>query len=82
MRDVRYVASQPWPFASSLMIACTAQADDDAVTLDTHELEDAIWVSRDDVRAALDGAPDARFIAPPRYAIAHSLLTSWADSAA
>ncbi len=77
--DVRYVASQPWPFASSLMIACIARAQDDALDLDTTEIEDAMWVTRDEVRAALAGAPDARFGAPPRYAIAHTLLSAWVD---
>lgn len=75
--DVRYVASQPWPFPSSLMIACIAQAEGDSLTLDTNELEDAIWVTRDEVRAALDEHPDARFGAPPPYAIAHTLLRAW-----
>ncbi len=75
--DVRYVASQPWPFPSSLMIACIAQAEGDSLTLDTDELEDAIWVTRDEVRAALDGQPHARFGAPPPYAIAHTLLRVW-----
>ena len=75
--DVRYVASQPWPFPSSLMIACIAQAEGDSLTLDADELEDAIWVTRDEVRAALDGHPDARFGAPPPYAIAHTLLRVW-----
>lgn len=73
---VRYVASQPWPFPSQLMIACVGSAQDDTITLDTHELEDAIWVSRDDVRAALAG--HGPFLAPPRYAIAHTLLAHWA----
>ena len=73
---VRYIASQPWPFPSQLMIACIGIAENDAITLDTHELEDAIWVSRADVRAALAG--DGPFIAPPRYAIAHTLLEHWA----
>lgn len=75
--NVRYVASQPWPFPSSLMIACIAEAKDDALTLATHELEDAIWVTRDEVRTALAGEPAARFGAPPAYAIAHSLLRAW-----
>lgn len=75
--DVRYVASQPWPFASSLMIACIARADDDTLSLDTTEIEDAMWVTRDEVLAALAGDSQARFIAPPRYAIAHSLLSAW-----
>ncbi|WP_447727911.1 NAD(+) diphosphatase [Sphingomonas koreensis] len=75
--DVRYVASQPWPFPSSLMIACIAQAEGDSLTLDSDELEDAIWVTREEVRAALAGLPDARFGAPPPYAIAHTLLRAW-----
>lgn len=38
---VRYVASQPWPFPSQLMIACVAEALSDEITLDTNELQDA-----------------------------------------
>ncbi|MDO7843076.1 NAD(+) diphosphatase [Sphingomonas immobilis] len=75
--NVRYVASQPWPFPSSLMIACVGQAEDDAITLDTNELEDAIWVSRDDVRKVLANEPGP-FLPPPPYAIANTLLTEWA----
>jgi NAD+ diphosphatase len=76
---VRYVASQPWPFPSSLMIACIGAAEDDAITLDTHELEDARWFSREEVRLALARDPAATFGAPPPYAIAHTLLTAWID---
>ena len=75
---VRYIASQPWPFPSQLMIACVAQASDDAITLDTNELEDAIWVPREEVRAVLAGQAGP-FIAPPPYAIAHTLLSVWAQ---
>jgi len=78
VRDVRYIASQPWPFPSSLMIACVATALDDRLTIDRTELEDAIWVSRDEVRAALAG-DESRFGVPPAYAIAHTLLREWAD---
>ncbi|HEX8571210.1 MAG TPA: NAD(+) diphosphatase [Allosphingosinicella sp.] len=78
VRDVRYVASQPWPFPGQLMIACTATAASDSVTLDTNELEDAIWVDRAQVKAALAGEPGAPFVAPPHFAIAHSLLGHWA----
>ena len=75
--DVRYVASQPWPFPSQLMIACVARAESDAISLDANELEDAIWVTRAEVRAALAGE-EAPFLAPPPYAIAHTLLAEWA----
>ncbi len=75
---VRYVASQPWPFGGSqLMIACTAEAEHDEITLDTKELEDAMWVTRDEARAAMAGAADARFKAPPPFAIAHTLMQAW-----
>jgi NAD+ diphosphatase len=75
---VRYIASQPWPFGGSqLMMACVADALDDEITLDTNELEDAIWVTREEAQAALDDAPGKRFGAPPPFAIAHSLLKAW-----
>ena len=75
---VRYIASQPWPFPSSLMIACVGYAEDDAITLDTNELEDAIWVDRAVVQTVLAGEPGP-FLPPPPYAIAHTLLTAWAN---
>jgi len=75
--DVCYVASQPWPFPGSLMIACTARAQSGEVRLDTAELEDAIWASRAEVDAALAGDPAAPFQAPPPFAIANTLLTRW-----
>jgi NAD+ diphosphatase len=77
---VRYVTSQPWPFGGSqLMIACVADATGDAITLDTNELEDAMWVTKDEARAALADVPDKRFSAPPPFAIAHTLLRCWVD---
>ncbi len=78
--NVRYVASQPWPFPGSLMIACLANSTTDDLTLDREELEDAMWVDRAGVRAALAAAPDAPFLAPPPFAIAHTLLATWAAS--
>lgn len=75
--SVRYLVSQPWPFPSQLMIACIAPVADDALRLDADELEDAFWATADDVRAALAATPGARFIAPPPYAIAHTLFARW-----
>jgi NAD+ diphosphatase len=78
--NVRYVASQPWPFPGSLMIACLAEAANDRLTLDGEELEDAFWADRASVEAAFAGAPEAPFLAPPPYAIAHSLLRAWLEA--
>lgn len=77
--DVTYVASQPWPFPSSLMIGCIADVADATLTLDTSEVDAAIWVTRDEVRAALAGEGDARFLAPPPIAIARNLLETWVE---
>lgn len=75
---VRYVTSQPWPFGGSqLMMACIAEAEGDALVLDTTEIEDAMWVTKEEARAALEGTPDRLFNAPPPFAIAHSLLKYW-----
>lgn len=86
VRDVTYVASQPWPFPSSLMIGCHAFTDDPAITIDVTELEDARWFTRDEVVDALDaiarGEAGRAFGAPPRYAVAHVLLQWWADRGA
>lgn len=83
VRDVSYVASQPWPFPSSLMIGCHAYADDPAITIDTTELDDAGWFSRDDVGDALEaiarGENGRSFGAPPATAVAHVLLRWWYD---
>jgi NAD+ diphosphatase len=79
VHSVRYVRSQPWPFPSSLMIACIGQTDDPALTLDRTEIEDAKWVDAAGVQAALAGDPDAPFIAPPPMAVAHWLLRHWVE---
>lgn len=79
VRDVRYVVSQPWPFPSSLMMACMATADDPALAIDKTELDDAFWVDRAGVEAAMQGRDDAPFLAPPPFAIAHTLLRWWLD---
>lgn len=75
---VRYVASQPWPFPASLMIGCLAEATDDALTVDTHELEDARWFTREEVRAMMENRHPDGLICPPPIAIANGIMRAWA----
>lgn len=77
VRNVRYVTSQPWPFPSSLMIACIAQADDDTLAVDASEIEHAFWCDVEGVRAAMNEDPAAPFIAPSPMAVAWHLLDHW-----
>ncbi len=81
VRDVSYVTSQPWPFPSSLMIACHSHTDNPAITIDANELEDACWFTRAEVAAAMAGDEEAPFIAPPPSAVAYVLLRWWLDNA-
>ncbi len=73
---VRYLASQPWPFPASLMFGCRAEAVTDQITLDPVELEDATWISREDLLRVMAGQHPV--IRPPRQgAIAQFLMTAW-----
>ncbi|WP_068075437.1 NAD(+) diphosphatase [Novosphingobium lentum] len=79
VRDVTYVASQPWPFPSSLMIGCHSHTDEPTIVIDTTELDEARWFSREEVAHAMTGAEDGAFIAPPPHAVAHHLLKWWLE---
>jgi NAD+ diphosphatase len=80
VREVSYIASQPWPFPSQLMIACHAVTEDTGLTIDHNELEDARWFTRAEVAEAMGrGERSASFIAPLRQAIAHHMLAWWLE---
>ena len=80
VRAVTYVASQPWPFPSQLMIGCHAHADSADLTIDATEIEEARWFSRAEVTEAMAaGEEGAAFIAPPPHAVAHHLLKWWLE---
>jgi NAD+ diphosphatase len=78
--EVRYFASQPWPFPASLMIGCLARATTSAVTVDKSELEDARWFSRADILKSLAQPGAGGVFVPPAVAIAHHLIRFWAES--
>lgn len=77
---VTYVASQPWPFPSSLMVGAFAEALTTEISLDDEEIEEARWVTRDEVAAAFAG--NGSFMTPPQLAIAYTLLKTWFDATA
>jgi NAD+ diphosphatase len=72
---VHYVGCQPWPYPSSLMIGCIAEAVTSEITVDGVELEEARWFTRAEVRAALAG--EGPLLIPPPFAIAHHLMRHW-----
>ncbi|RKQ69072.1 NAD+ diphosphatase [Litorimonas taeanensis] len=75
-KNHRYIASQPWPFPSQLMIGVICEAENTDIQVNPDELEDAQWFSRDEVAAVFAKTGNA-FRRPPRIAIAHQLLKHW-----
>ena len=73
---VSYVASQPWPFPSSLMIGCIAEAASTAISLDDKELENARWFSRADVKLMLEHKHPEGIHASHPWAIAHLVISA------
>lgn len=74
--EVNYLASQPWPFPASLMVGCHGAATSDEIIIDPVEIEDAIWVTREEVMDAFAGRHP--FLWPARDgAIARFLLRNW-----
>jgi NAD+ diphosphatase len=80
VRAIRYLGSQPWPFPRSIMIGFTAVADRSAPLKPADgEIEDARWVPRTDVRAALDAGGEIEgLILPGPTSIARQMLAGWA----
>lgn len=66
VNDVRYVASQPWPFPHSLMLGFTANWVSGDIVCDPVEILDANWYKRDELP-----------MIPPAMSIARRLIDDW-----
>lgn len=76
--SVRYVASQPWPFPSSLMIGLIAEVEAGELRPDD-DIEEARWFSRAEATALMEGHWARR--APPGFSIARMLIGRWISGA-
>ncbi|OSP56876.1 NAD(+) diphosphatase [Pseudoruegeria sp. SK021] len=73
---VSYLVSQPWPFPASLMLACRGEAVSTDITVDPVEIEEARWVSREEMIEVFEGIHPE--IAPSRPgAIARFVIERW-----
>ena len=73
-----YLFCQPWPFPSSLMVGIIVEAETTEVSVEQDELEDAIWITREEARQVLAGT-HPNIYAPPAMAVAHHILKTWAE---
>ncbi|CAK0736539.1 hypothetical protein CVIRNUC_000762 [Coccomyxa viridis] len=98
VESVHILGSQPWPIgrggSCELMIGCMAKAKSDALHMDDTEMDDVRWISKADVKKALERSSaadnpltgeheeqhqDLDFFVPPPWAIAHHLVKIWAE---
>lgn len=68
LADVRYIASQPWPFPHSLMIGFEATWASGDIVIDDDEIVDAQWFRADDLP-----------MIPPGMSIARTLIDRWVE---
>jgi NAD+ diphosphatase len=64
--DIRYISSQPWPFPQQLMVGFFARYAGGQVAVDTTELADAAWFTRETL-------PEL----PPPYTISRQIIELW-----
>lgn len=78
IHPARYIASQPWPFPSSLMLGFMAEAKSTDIFVDQDELSDARWFSRAQLKEFdnYSDNPDG-FKLPRMDSISRYLIDTW-----
>lgn len=71
---VHYRGSQPWPFPSSLMLGFRGEALSAEIEVDTVEIADARWWSREELQADVKAG---NLVLPPAVSIARRLIEDW-----
>lgn len=66
LTDIRYIASQPWPFPHQIMVGFMARYAGGEIVIDAHELAGAAWFAR-------DALPEL----PMPFSIARQLIERW-----
>lgn len=76
---VRYIGSQPWPYPYLMMMCYYAVADaSPSLVVDASELERVMWVSKQDVRRALEGQHSDMELRGPGTT-PYAMLKPWVD---
>jgi len=81
--SIKIIATQPWPFPSSLMVGITAIAEEDGLGLpqihiDKKEMEDIRWFHIDEVKNALQSkGENGNLNFPGRSSLGRYLINQW-----
>ena len=74
---VFYQFTQPWPFPSQLMIGCMVETSNDDHEVDNDEIENAVWINKEELTSIIVGKHKNKIWIPPSMAIAHHLILEW-----
>ncbi len=74
VEKVQYITSQPWPFPSSLMLGFTAYAKNEDIALQDGELEQALWLSREELASHL---ASGKLLLPMTTSVSYYLIERW-----
>ncbi len=72
--EVAYFGNQPWPMPASLMLGFVARAESTEIQVDDHEIEDARWFTRAEMRAEAEAGT---LVLPGGVSISRSLVEHW-----
>jgi NAD+ diphosphatase len=79
LESVRYFASQPWPFPTSLMVGFIAYASSKTMVLGENELEDARWFTKSALKDMLNHQHHEGFVTGQSHAIATQMIRSYVE---
>ena len=74
VKDLRYAASQAWPFPNSLMVGFTARYASGELVPDGREILDARWFSAESVRRGV-------LLLPGCGSVSRRIIDTWLESA-
>mgnify|MGYP000560118498 FL=1 len=77
VKNIKYFASQPWPFPASLMLGFFAEAKHEDMKIDYDEIEDAHWFSIEDLKSLQHPSIKGGFKLPRVDSIARRLVNTW-----
>ncbi len=75
--NIRYMASQPWPFPASLMLGYQAQTTHQQLNVNFDEMEDARWFSAAEIREFGEYDHYHTHALPRKDSLARTLIESW-----
>ena len=76
VEDIKYHSSQPWPFPAAIMLGFRAAALSGEIKLGDHELEEAMWLSREEI---IENMENGKLLFPPPYSVSFKLIQDWFD---